>query len=115
MTVTLSVTDPFEDFAINALGTMNVLEAARALRHPPFIIYASTNKVYGSLQGTRVTEKDQRYEFVDRPHGIDESQILEFYSPYGCSKGAADQYVCVAQTKVEATYLASLHNPDKQC
>jgi CDP-paratose 2-epimerase len=94
VTVTHSVSNPFEDFNINSLGTVNVLEAARALKNPPFIIYASTNKVYGSLQGTSIIEKEKRYEFVDRPHGIDESQILEFYSPYGCSKGAADQYVC---------------------
>ena len=91
--VTTSVTAPRHDFEVNALGTFNVLEAARSLSSPPVVIYASTNKVYGKLGAASVIPKNRRYEFADFPNGIDESAGLDFYSPYGCSKGAADQYV----------------------
>jgi CDP-paratose 2-epimerase len=91
--VTTSVVDPVTDFQINALGTLNVLEAAR--RHAPAaaFIYSSTNKVYGSLARRRVECAGRRYVLADAPAGIAEDQPLDFHSPYGCSKGAADQYV----------------------
>jgi CDP-paratose 2-epimerase len=91
--VTTSVTDPRTDFEINALGTFNVLEAVRAHCPNAAVVYASTNKVYGSLPHARVGEVAGRYELVDREHGVSEAEPLDFHSPYGCSKGAADQYV----------------------
>ncbi len=91
--VTTSVADPRSDFEINAAGTLNVLEAARLARRPPAVIYSSTNKVYGSLESCRILEQNGRYVLADFPHGIPESYPLDFRSPYGCSKGAADQYV----------------------
>ncbi|HMD87572.1 MAG TPA: SDR family NAD(P)-dependent oxidoreductase [Anaerolineaceae bacterium] len=91
--VTTSVTQPREDFEINAQGTFNVLEAARASGHNPAIIYASTNKVYGGMEDVRVEEDATRYHYMDLPMGISEAQPLDFHSPYGCSKGAGDQYV----------------------
>ena len=91
--VTTSVTDPREDFEINALGTFNVLEAARKTSEQPILIYASTNKVYGGMEGVAVKEEATRYAYVDYPQGINEAYPLEFHSPYGCSKGCGDQYV----------------------
>src|SRR5229473_1426803 len=91
--VTTSVTDPRTDFDINALGTLNVLEAARLAGRRPPIVTTSTNKVYGELEQVAVVEERRRYRFADRPDGISEDQPLDFHSPYGCSKGAADQYV----------------------
>jgi CDP-paratose 2-epimerase len=91
--VTSSVTDPREDFEINALGTFNVLEAARKTGRQPVVIFASTNKVYGGLEDLRLKETDTRYELVDYPSGVDENRNLDFHSPYGCSKGCGDQYV----------------------
>jgi CDP-paratose 2-epimerase len=91
--VTTSVVDPRTDFEINALGTLNVLEAARHAPKRPPVIYASTNKVYGELEDIPVAEGDARYYFPRHPQGITERQTLDFHSPYGCSKGAGDQYV----------------------
>lgn len=91
--VTSSVDDPAHDFSVNALGTLNVLEAARALDDPPVILFTSTNKVYGDLSGVDVVKGRQRYQFADGYVGVGEEQSLSFHSPYGCSKGAADQYV----------------------
>ncbi|GAC1465120.1 MAG: GDP-mannose 4,6-dehydratase [Isosphaeraceae bacterium] len=92
--VTTSVVDPRADFEINALGTFNVLEAVRnAGAGRPAVIYSSTNKVYGNLEHVKVVERDGRYAYQDLPHGVDESEPLDFHSPYGCSKGAGDQYV----------------------
>jgi len=92
--VTTSVKDPRDDFEVNALGTFNVLEAVRnAAAGRPAVIYASTNKVYGNLEHVRVVERDGRYAYEDRPEGVDESEPLDFHSPYGCSKGCGDQYV----------------------
>lgn len=91
--VTSSVTDPREDFDANALGTFNVLEAARKSGRQPIFIFASTNKVYGGMEDLKLRELDTRYEFVDFPNGIDENRNLDFHSPYGCSKGCGDQYV----------------------
>ena len=91
--VTTSVADPRGDFEINALGTFNALEAARASGRNPFFLFASTNKVYGGMDDVPVVERATRYEFADLPGGVSEAQPLDFHSPYGCSKGAADQYV----------------------
>jgi len=91
--VTTSVTDPRTDFDINALGTFNVLEAVRASKKKPIVIYASTNKVYGSLEHVSVIEEAKRYSLGGGLRAVDELQQLDFHSPYGCSKGAADQYV----------------------
>lgn len=90
--VTTSVTNPREDFEINALGTFNVLEAARASGRNPVVLYASTNKVYGEMEELRVLEDNRRYRYADLPLGVSEAQPLDFHSPYGCSKGAGDQY-----------------------
>jgi len=90
--VTTSVENPREDFEINALGSFNVLEAARKTRNPPILIYASTNKVYGGMENIKVVEKRDRYEYVNLPHGVSEEEPLDFHSPYGCSKGTGDQY-----------------------
>jgi CDP-paratose 2-epimerase len=87
------VTDPREDFEINALGTFNVLEAIRLSRADPILIFASTNKVYGGMEDVKIVERDGRYAYRDFPEGIPEDRLLDFHSPYGCSKGAADQYV----------------------
>ncbi len=99
--VTTSVADPREDFEINALGTLNVLEALRRSTARPLIIYSSTNKVYGGMErietllgpGAGDDEREGRYRYRGLPDGISEEQQLDFHSPYGCSKGAADQYV----------------------
>jgi CDP-paratose 2-epimerase len=90
--VTTSVTQPREDFEINALGTFNVLEAVRTCSPETFVINASTNKVYGKMEAVGVVERNGRYEYEDLPGGVSESQQLDFHSPYGCSKGVADQY-----------------------
>jgi CDP-paratose 2-epimerase len=91
--VTTSVVSPREDFEANALGTFNVLEGARlAGINAPFI-YSSTNKVYGGMTDAKVVEQQSRYGYADTPQGISEDRPLDFHSPYGCSKGAADQYV----------------------
>ena len=91
--VTTSVANPREDFEHNALGTFNTLEAARAVGTNPIFIYASTNKVYGEMEMAKVVEDKHRYRFVDLPNGVPETWPLDFHSPYGCSKGAGDQYV----------------------
>jgi CDP-paratose 2-epimerase len=90
--VTTSVTDPRHDFDVNALGTFNTLEAARTSGRNPIFVYSSTNKVYGGMEDVAVVEQATRYAFRDVP-GVSESQPLDFHSPYGCSKGSADQYV----------------------
>lgn len=92
--VTTSVANPREDFDINALGTFNLLEAVRlhAKKNPVFI-YTSTNKVYGGMEEVVIEEQNGRYMYKDYADGIAEDQLIDFHSPYGCSKGAADQYV----------------------
>lgn len=90
--VTTSIADPREDFEVNALGTLNVLEAARKSGRQPFILYTSTNKVYGDLSSKQLVFTGKRYCALDEK-GVNESQPLDLYSPYGCSKGTADQYV----------------------
>lgn len=91
--VTSSVVDPRVDFECNALGTFNVLEAARLSGRNPIVIYASTNKVYGGMEEVEVGENGRAYSYGRLPHGVPETCPLDFHSPYGCSKGAGDQYV----------------------
>jgi CDP-paratose 2-epimerase len=103
--VTTSMLNPREDFEINALGTLNILEAIREIyssrgkgesqvtKDAPMVIYSSTNKVYGKMKDVEVIENNGRYEYKEFPNGVPESRLLDFHSPYGCSKGAADQYV----------------------
>ena len=96
--VTTSLEQPREDLEINVLGTHNVLEALRRSRAatPPMLFYTSTNKVYGALPQRASAERETRYIFADPEvdrFGISEQEPLDFHSPYGCSKGAADQYV----------------------
>jgi CDP-paratose 2-epimerase len=90
--VTSSVLNPREDFEINALGTFNVLEATRHFAPQAVFIYASTNKVYGGMEEVGIVERDGRYAYADFDQGVPESYPLDFHSPYGCSKGAGDQY-----------------------
>jgi CDP-paratose 2-epimerase len=94
--VTTSLQRPQEDFSINAQGTLNVLEAVRSRSAPPPIVMTSTNKVYGALEDLALVAEGQRYLPQDqalRARGVAESRPLDFHSPYGCSKGTADQYV----------------------
>jgi len=91
--VTTSVVDPRHDFMVNALGGFNVLEAARRCGDDPIVLYASTNKVYGALDGLRMKECPLRYALRDFAHGIPEDYPLDLHSPYGCSKGSADLYM----------------------
>ncbi len=91
--VTTSVLEPRADFEANALGTFNVLEAVRAAAPQAMMFYASTNKVYGGLEHIAIVEEAEHYRYRDHPFGISEESPLDFHSPYGCSKGAGDQYV----------------------
>ncbi|MFC1618193.1 NAD-dependent epimerase/dehydratase family protein, partial [Patescibacteria group bacterium] len=77
----------------NLVGTFNVLEAIRETKADPILIYSSTNKVYGGMTEVKTREVNGQYQYVDFPNGIPEDRFLDFHSPYGCSKGAADQYV----------------------
>jgi CDP-paratose 2-epimerase len=90
--VTTSIVDPVTDFQVNLWGTFNVLDAARRCGHSPFLLFTSTNKVYGDLGLGSPTAGKSRYSYPDHL-GVSECQPLDFHSPYGCSKGAADQYV----------------------
>lgn len=91
--VTTSLDDPRGDMFDNAVGTFNVVDAARRSPKQPIVVYASTNKVYGSLDDLAVAEEADHYRLVDLPHGIPESRPLDFASPYACSKGAGELYV----------------------
>lgn len=91
--VTTSVVDPRTDFDINALGTFNLLEAVRKNGRKPIVIFSSTNKVYGGMENVKIIEKKTRYAYQNLPFGVSEKEMPDFHSPYGCSKGAADQYV----------------------
>ncbi len=91
--VTTSIANPREDFDINLLGTLNILEAMRAEGTTAPLLYASTNKVYGGMASVVIEEGANHYAYRDFPHGIAEDFPLDFHSPYGCSKGGADQYV----------------------
>lgn len=93
--VTTSVAQPRYDMQVNIEGTFNVLEAVRELppQNRPQVLLTSTNKVYGAMEEISVVEQNRRFVYANLSKGVDESQILDFHSPYGCSKGAADQYV----------------------
>ncbi|HEY8903379.1 MAG TPA: GDP-mannose 4,6-dehydratase [Chthoniobacterales bacterium] len=90
--MTTSLAEPRRDLLTNVVGTFNVLEATRALSPEALIAYSSTNKVYGDLEWLRYEELPTRYNLPDYPRGLDEALPLDFSTPYGCSKGAADQY-----------------------
>ena len=91
--MTTSIDNPRFDFEVNALGTLNLLESVRKYTPESIVIYSSTNKVYGDLEWVRYKETETRYITPDFPTGFNESLRLDFHSPYGCSKGAADQYM----------------------
>lgn len=91
--MTTSIEDPRNDFEVNAIGSFNLLNAVRLYSPESIIIYSSTNKVYGDLNQFTYEETDTRYVCLERPNGFDESLNLDFHSPYGCSKGTADQYM----------------------
>lgn len=91
--MTTSIANPRMDFETNALGTFNLLEAVRQHAPNAVVIYSSTNKVYGDLEQFNYTETETRFRCIDHPEGFNEHTTLDFHSPYGCSKGAADQYM----------------------
>ncbi len=94
--VTSSIVDPSFDFEVNARGTLNVLEAVRASRHRPPVVYTSTNKVYGELEDIELRAETSRYSPVNealRRRGVDEHRALDLRTPYGCSKGIGERYV----------------------
>lgn len=91
--MTTSIQNPRLDFETNTLGTHNLLEAVRKYSPASMILYSSTNKVYGDLEYLTYEETATRYICKEYPMGFDESLQLDFHSPYGCSKGAADQYL----------------------
>lgn len=91
--MTTSISNTRMDFEVNALGSFNLLEAVRDHAPEAVVVYSSTNKVYGDLEQYTYRETDTRFVCVDKPNGFDETVPLEFHSPYGCSKGAADQYM----------------------
>jgi CDP-paratose 2-epimerase len=91
--VTTSVKDPVQDFEVNALGAFKMLELVRnSSGKRPVFFYASTNKVYGGMENVEIEEQEDRFSYVDLPNGVPEDRLLDFHSPYGCSKGTADQY-----------------------
>ncbi len=91
--VTTSVTNPRDDFECNAIGTFNAVEAARLSPRKPILIYASTNKVYGGMEDVSIEQSRTNYRYANLTLGVPETYPLDFHSPYGCSKGAGDQYV----------------------
>jgi CDP-paratose 2-epimerase len=91
--MTTSIINPRMDFEVNVIGTLNLLEAVRQHCPDAAVLYSSSNKVYGDLEQYSYSETETRYECKEKPNGFDEQTQLEFHSPYGCSKGAADQYM----------------------
>lgn len=91
--MTTSIVNPRMDFEVNVMGTHNLLEAVRLYAPKATVVYSSTNKVYGDLEQFSYRETETRYECIDKLNGFDETTQLGFHSPYGCSKGAADQYM----------------------
>ena len=91
--MTTSIANPRMDFEVNVMGTCNLLEAVRQHAPNATVVYSSTNKVYGDLEQYTYIETDARYKCVEHPNGFNEQAQLSFHSPYGCSKGAADQYI----------------------
>ena len=93
VSMSTSLENPRMDFEVNAMGSLNVLESVRKYSPDSIIIYSSTNKVYGDLEWIRYEETNTRYITPDFPNGFPENIALDFHSPYGCSKGTADQYM----------------------
>ena len=93
VTMTKSITDPYKDFEVNAMGAVNLLDAIRKYSADTAVFFSSTNKVYGDLENYTYEELDTRYVCKEYPLGFDETVPLDFRSPYGCSKGCADQYM----------------------
>ena len=91
--MTTSIANPRMDFEVNVMGTHNLLEAVRQHAAKATVVYSSTNKVYGDLEQYTYVETEIRYQCLEHPNGFDEQTQLSFHSPYGCSKGAADQYM----------------------
>jgi CDP-paratose 2-epimerase len=91
--MTTSIANPRMDFEVNVMGTHNLLEAVRQHAPDATVVYSSTNKVYGDLEQYTYVETATRYQCVEHPNGFNEQTQLSFHSPYGCSKGAADQYM----------------------
>ncbi len=91
--MTTSIENPRMDFETNVVGSFNLLNAIRLYSQNSAVIYSSTNKVYGDLEQFNYRETDTRYECLDKPNGFDENVTLDFHSPYGTSKGSADQYM----------------------
>ena len=91
--MTTSIEDPRMDFEVNVVGSFNLLNAVRLYSPESAIIYSSTNKVYGDLNQFTYEETETRYKCIEKPYGFDESTPLDFHSPYGTSKGSADQYM----------------------
>lgn len=91
--MTTSIENPYKDFEINALGALNVLDSIRKYSPQTSVFFSSTNKVYGDLEEFTYEETDTRYKCIEYPNGFDEKLRLDFRSPYGCSKGSADQYM----------------------
>lgn len=91
--MTTSIADPYKDFQINTMGAVNLLDSIRKYSPQTAVFFSSTNKVYGDLEDYKYEETATRYRCVEFPNGFDESVPLDFRSPYGCSKGAADQYM----------------------
>ena len=91
--MTTSIDNPSMDFEVNTVGTHNLLEAVRQYAPQAVFIYSSTNKVYGDLEQYEYEETETRYSCIEYPAGFEENTQLDFNSPYGCSKGAADQFV----------------------
>lgn len=91
--MTTSIANPYKDFEVNTMGTVNLLDSVRKYSSDTAVFFSSTNKVYGDLEQYAYDETDTRYVCCEFPGGFDESVPLDFRSPYGCSKGAADQYM----------------------
>ncbi len=91
--MTPSISNSRMDFEVNVLGTINLLEAVRYNVPNASVVYSSTNKVYGDLEQYSYNETEFRYDCIEKPNGFAENTQLDFHSPYGCSKGAADQYM----------------------
>ena len=91
--MTTSISDPYKDFQINTMGAVNLLDSIRKYSPETSIFFSSTNKVYGDLEDYTYEETETRYRCLEYPNGFDEKIPLDFRSPYGCSKGAADQYM----------------------
>jgi len=91
--MSISIANPYKDFETNVMGTLNVLDSIRKYSPQTAMFFSSTNKVYGDLEDYSYEENETRYKCTEFPNGFDESVPLDFHSPYGCSKGAADQYM----------------------